>query len=576
MHQLLLMCSSNSDMQQFLDCIVSVTTDMGTELGLTEFHTTDFRKCMPEWLRCADIKDDSATFAEKHPNSKKGWEQAWLLTSAIPVPGMMHIVSNLLNEVHAAMPSWSDFIANMSELEKLLCKTPRRERFILSCIRGTEYEAFEHAFNHEFEPMYDKRWHAVLKLLQRMEPVIGMLGCVWDPARYMRGHSGIDGQDNVADDSFSVKAITRAVNNKFLMALVRMLLALDSMVEKLGSWSEGCSCHENVLLSERSDYKRQKKLRRLINGSGGPTPVAGECRLKGKRAPAMASGKLHSFFAKITEISLSDLMQTVRWGLTEEEWQIIASEWSMASAHIQNELRQKLQFWEQLPWLLCAMALPDENEGRLFAAKCVDQYKSVLAMGVDEVSLHRVAQKFLSETSSLRIDMDRWISGEPLAHLPHLQSEVQKLALVPIVERVIESRASHIRAALRSSRSGPVRASLALRMPEFEFGPRSHVKSNVSFGVDRSVDCCRLCCLMISVFGKLWKLWIQVHRALSELFSIDRLIGRPTDRPIDELTHRSVDQSFPWTVAESGLTAGWPIPWAGQHSPKHLQRELPC
>ena len=62
-----------------------------------------------------------------------------------------------------------------------------------------------------------------------------------------------------------------------LVALTRMMLALDSTVEKLGSWSEGCSCHENMLLSEKSGYKRQHKLRRLINGSDGPSALAGEC-----------------------------------------------------------------------------------------------------------------------------------------------------------------------------------------------------------------------------------------------------------------------------------------------------------
>ena len=36
-------------------------------------------------------------------------------------------------------------------------------------------------------------------------------------------------------------------------------------------------------------------------------------------------------------------------------------------------------------------ALPDESDGRLYAAKCVDQYRSVMAVGGSEASLQRVA-----------------------------------------------------------------------------------------------------------------------------------------------------------------------------------------
>ena len=47
-------------------------------------------------------------------------------------------------------------------------------------------------------------------------------------------------------------------------------------------------------------------------------------------------------------------------------------------------------------------ALPDESDGRLYAAKCVDQYRSVMAVGGSEASLQRVALPTMGLTVALK------------------------------------------------------------------------------------------------------------------------------------------------------------------------------
>ena len=59
MHQLCMICASLDDIAMFFDQVVSVTTDMGTELGLAEFHSQDFRKLIPPWFEPLDLEDDT-------------------------------------------------------------------------------------------------------------------------------------------------------------------------------------------------------------------------------------------------------------------------------------------------------------------------------------------------------------------------------------------------------------------------------------------------------------------------------------------------------------------------------------
>eukprot|EP00969_Alexandrium_andersonii_P256748 11350781-Alexandrium_andersonii.AAC.1 len=87
----------------------------------------------------------------------------------------------------------------------------------------------------------------------------------------------------------------------------------------------------------------------------------------------------------------------------------------------------------------------------------------------DPLAHHRITLRFLQAGSLLRQQLNMLLSGSSLRDLGELESEVAKLAMVPVVERIIEARASGVRhAIMRRShgRSSGVRASLTLRLPE--------------------------------------------------------------------------------------------------------------
>jgi hypothetical protein len=158
-------------------------------------------------------------------------------------------------------------------------------------------------------------------------------------------------------------------------------------------------------------------------------------------------------------------MVTVKHTLTDEQWSFVANDFACGTTHLESALQQKLHFWQKLPWVLCGMACPDAARSRQCAVTCVRLFS--LGAAVPEEGHHRLSVRFLAHGENLRRELDSYIAGIPLSDLPSLSTEVAKLAFIPVVERIIEARAGHLRHSLKDHKikSGKG-ASLGLRLPE--------------------------------------------------------------------------------------------------------------
>ena len=58
LHALHLAVGSITEIGNFFDTVVSITTDMGTESGLAAFHSTNCRNLMPAWLVPNEVEFD--------------------------------------------------------------------------------------------------------------------------------------------------------------------------------------------------------------------------------------------------------------------------------------------------------------------------------------------------------------------------------------------------------------------------------------------------------------------------------------------------------------------------------------
>ena len=60
--------------------------------------------------------------------------------------------------------------------------------------------------------------------------------------------------------------------------------------------------------------------------------------------------------------------------MTEVEQQVLQSDFTNAKSIIELELRTKLDFWVRLPWLLAALALPDEESARAHGQRALHDF----------------------------------------------------------------------------------------------------------------------------------------------------------------------------------------------------------
>ena len=153
---------------------------------------------------------------------------------------------------------------------------------------------------------------------------------------------------------------------------------------------------------------------------------------------------------------------------------MILGEWYRGVAHVTSELQQKCAFWQKLPWRLCALALPCDDDAKTRAVECMAAYDESVAIAGDG-SHHRVTQRFLERGSPLRTDLEAWVANEGARreHFPNLSFEIAKLSNIPIVERCIEGLASQVKHALRHSKSSISEVSLRLHFNEIEVRSRT-------------------------------------------------------------------------------------------------------
>ena len=79
-----------------------------------------------------------------------------MLESALPIPGMLHIVSNMLIDMHSILSYWKRVHGQCKTIEKLLKHKPRRGRLIRSCVDGTPFATQRDLLSKGFPSLYEK------------------------------------------------------------------------------------------------------------------------------------------------------------------------------------------------------------------------------------------------------------------------------------------------------------------------------------------------------------------------------------------------------------------------------------
>ena len=124
-------------------------------------------------------------------------------------------------------------------------------------------------------------------------------------------------------------------------------------------------------------------------------------------------------------------------------------------------LRMKTSYMQTLPWLFAGLAHTSQAAAQEVASKVLEQWRK----DPRPQAHHRIAAKLMQNCDFVAA-LESYASGADFAALPaDFQLQVSAFWFVPVVETTIEEK--HARVAINKKRHhlGPVRISLANRLP---------------------------------------------------------------------------------------------------------------
>ena len=259
----------------------------------------------------------------------KIWERnpAWqgiLLPFAIPIPGMLHIISNLLSDVDSGMTYWANFWEQLDNLNALLSNQSRLEKFRATCINRSHPDAkvAEDMFSKKMEVLYSKRWGSVSTFVTKCRTRFDLLRQFWDEHLY----KGNEKQDS-NNKHFNPRGLTSTLANPKFFAYCDMLCLIHDIIEQLSGWSEGCQCHppnmsatsvfqlvvplESATLGQATTHldsdtaeRHKPHIRSQFLGK------LRACPMQGRRAPELAVGTWKIFLRALFSRSIAELAHT--------------------------------------------------------------------------------------------------------------------------------------------------------------------------------------------------------------------------------------------------------------------------
>lgn len=350
-------CASRGDLRRVLAGFHSLTTDLGTEIGVAGFHSS-LDRLLPDWYRPerpARLQMDGASDGEEgDPTAPEQGEDCedFVFQRCVAIPGILHMVHNLDLDIDKALPDFSAWYDTMRHFSALLCEPFRRRSVYSACIQGTLFETTcKAAFERSVPKPYEKRWGFVLAFLRQALPMLEALRGCWVEVKYvLAAQSGAEAEANISE--FSPQQMTTDLKDDFWFAYARMLLTLHNLSRDLSGWAESCPCHEHLRHSQPAPKASQ------LQAESGLRWVT-TCPMAGMRAHQMAAGE----FAGIISAHSKELMTTfiveatAKAGhMTQEQWARLESNFQLGVASLSTILAIKTQHWFRLPWLLFGLS----------------------------------------------------------------------------------------------------------------------------------------------------------------------------------------------------------------------------
>ena len=305
------------------------------------------------------------------------------------------------------------------------------------------------------------------------------MGAAWDEKKYVEGVDNAkiarygDGDDDegltgIADcRALDLPALTKALKSSFFIRYVHFAISVDEIPTKLASFGESCVCHAPLLVGADGKPVSEYRRRLVIQDHYGAGMRV--CPMAGKNAPELAAGKLFKVLEQLwndlADICYCECFQGM-YRLDREEYGFLQAELTRAKQMMTHLLHFKAGYMGRLPYLLLALAVLDESEARQHAIAIVEVFeKDPRPPPVH----HELTWRLLKPTVEFRVELGRFIAGCKRSDCSiEFQVQIAVWRFAPVVETTIEEKHARTTMQIRHHVIGPVRHSLANRLPLLE------------------------------------------------------------------------------------------------------------
>ena len=339
----------------------------------------------------------------------------------LQIPGVLHVLHNASKALKQVLDRFAEWLPLLQALCKLL-HPPFRGRLLSTCIQSAEAAELIQAFS---GTPYEQRWGTVVHATHSVLRLKTILQQNWNLQQYTFGKSlSKDAGEEEEEMRLRVQLADSAIRSQEFWLYTHMVDLLGDMLARLELLAESCCCHvpsAQVTALARGHTSCQDM--ELFRCEG--------CPLRGRRAPELATGDFHVALHTLAEQSYQALL-ALGWQATQIELTRVLEDFVKARGFLTASLELKLGPWLQLPYLIAAVAHPQNSKARAGVRKACLLYDSA------QPEAQHPFSNFCLQPGTLRRELEFFVAGGSLDKLPAARALAARLRFAPVVERLVE------------------------------------------------------------------------------------------------------------------------------------------
>ena len=211
-------------LRRLLSQVSGFCTDAGVEMSVADVGGVTLHDILadvfPEGMQSEDVFMDLPAADEDSQN--------YLFPVAVVSPGTLHIYNNMMGDIHKRLEKWDGWLSGLKAVVRIFSNNHVRQRFIGTCILGTDHAWLKHQADSQIPEPASWRWGSIEAAVKETLTKRFVLRTAWNPEKFKGNLDGVPAQagDRPRDDDLDVSAVTLAVRSPEWWLYTRMILEL--------------------------------------------------------------------------------------------------------------------------------------------------------------------------------------------------------------------------------------------------------------------------------------------------------------------------------------------------------------